>query len=178
MSEDQKDSKLEYLMRMNERVYEQLSYAETKNGILLGLLAAIIGVMVGVLVGDARILYGLKIYLVILTVCFSVSLISCLLSFFPNCKVLKNSPNPNIYFYGSLAKFETANEYNENIRKMHEHEEDLHLEAQNIQVSRIIVRKHKYFTVAIHFIFASLVLPIYIGYILCGHIVKRKKFKS
>lgn len=169
------DNKLEYLKSMNERVYEQLSYAETKNGILLGLLTAIIGVLVSTLVGDIDIPCGLKIYLAILTATFSISLISCLLSFFPNLKVLKNSPNPNLYFYGDLAKFDTTDAYDDNIEKTQDR--IMHLEAQNIHVSKIIMRKHRFFTIAIHCIFAGLVLPLYLGFIIWSYIEKHKNSK-
>jgi hypothetical protein len=108
-----------------------------------------------------------------------VGLIICILSFIPNRRTLKGSVKPNLYFWGDIAGFDSTQDYDNAVENSES--EQAHLEAQNIQVSRIIQRKYKMFNMAINISLAAIVPPywlwlgIYYGY---KKIKKKSKERS
>ena len=169
------NDRIDYLKKMNDRIYEQLAYAETKNGIMIGLLTAIIGVIAGVFIAGIQLCCWLEIYFWLILATFTIALIVCIFSFFPVLQTLQNTPKPNLFFYGDLAKLNSVEEYVHQITNC----ADIatHIEAQNIQVSKIIIRKHKCFKISLHFIMAGVLLPIYLIYLIVM-VVKTKKRKK
>lgn len=167
--------RIDYLRTINDRIYEQLAYAETKNGIMIGLLTAILGVIAGVLIAGIQLCCWLKIYFWLILSTFTIALIVCIFSFFPVLRTLNNIPKPNLFFYGDLAELNSVEEYEHQIAGC----TDIapHIEAQNIQVSKIIIRKHKCFKISLHFVMAGILLPIYLIYLIV-RIVKTKKAKK
>ena len=150
-------NKEEYLKETNNKVYEQLAYAETKNGVLAGILGAVLFAIVGI-ISIENLLYWARICFAVIGGTLFIAFIIILLSFLPNTKVLKGSPTQNLYFWGSIAEFDDIGEYEEAIEKYENVNE--HLEAQNIQVAKIIKRKYKFFNIAIRIAFAAL-MPLY-----------------
>ena len=90
-------------------------------------------------------------------------------------QTLKNTPKPNLFFYGDLAKLNSVEKYEHQITNCAEIA--THIEAQNIQVSKILIRKHKCFRISLHFIMAGVLLPIYLIYLIVM-VVKTKKRKK
>lgn len=169
------NDRIDYLKNINDRIYEQLAYAETKNGIMIGLLTAILGVIAGVFIAGIQLCCWLEIYFWLIFATFTIALIVCIFSFFPVLRTLKNTPKPNLFFYGDLAKLNSVEEYEYQITNC----ADIatHIEVQNIQVSKIIIRKHKCFKISLHFIMAGVLLPIYLIYLIVM-LVKTKKTKK
>lgn len=141
----------------NDRIYEQLTFAEAKNGVLLGLLSAVIFGIANFIDYDKNPLW-LFIYFVIAIISMGLGVLFCAFSFIPNQKTLDKSPSPNLYFWGNIANFKNIEEYNKALSDI---EDDLdHLQAQNIQVSRIIARKYHFFNCALHLFIAG-IFPVY-----------------
>lgn len=161
-----KNDRNEYLTKVNERIYEQLNFAETKNGIFSGILgAAIWGVFSAI---DTGCLY-LDIYLYIMGVSFSIALIFLLFTFYPNRKTLNGKGN--LYFWGYIAQKSNARSYISEVEKDYDLLDE-QLAEQNIQVSRIISRKHKIFTISIKFTIAG-VLPLFYFYLVYKYGIKK-----
>ena len=159
----------------NDRIYEQLTFAEAKNGVLLGLLTAVILGIANFIDYDKNPLW-LFIYFVIAIISMGLGVLLCALSFVPNKKTLDKSPSPNLYFWGDIANFKNVDEYNKALSNV---EDDFdHLEAQNIQVPRIIARKYCFFNYALHMFIAG-VFPIHwIGIVVLGiRFLLRKKHR-
>ena len=95
-----KDKKQKYLEMTNNRIYEQLSYAEAKNGVLVGLLSAIILALLG-LAFDESSEKVVDIILYIYSGILGLSLVISLISFFPNTDPL--GKKANLYFWGNIA---------------------------------------------------------------------------
>ena len=163
-----KDKKQEYLEATNNRIYEQLSYAEAKNGVLVGLLSAIILALLGLVFDESTgkvadiILY---IYIGIL----GLSLVISLMSFFPNTDPL--GKKENLYFWGNIANFSDDKEYLESV-ELEKDGFDNQLARQNIQVARIIRRKHILFSVSLKISAISIFPPLIIYFLVKG-IVKK-----
>lgn len=152
----------EYLKEANDRIYEQLSYAETKHAVLLGFIGAAIFAIVSIIIDlkDSNLLW-LQILLGTMAFSMIIPLIISLSSFYPNLKKLRDN---NLYFYGDIGKFKSAEEY---IGKFNESSDlDEQLAEQNITVSSIVFSKHKKFKIALQFCIASIFLPYYIGLII------------
>ena len=77
------NDRIDYLKNINDRIYEQLAYAETKNGIMIGLLTAILGVIAGVFIAGIQLCCWLEIYFWLILATFTIALIVCIFSFFP-----------------------------------------------------------------------------------------------
>lgn len=159
-----KDKKQEYLEVTNNRIYEQLSYAEAKNGVLVGLLSAIILALLG-LAFDESTGKGADIILYIYSGVLGVSLVISLISFFPNTNPL--GKKANLYFWGNIANFGDDKEYLEAYETKKD-ELDNHLARQNIQVSRIIRRKHMLFSVALKISAIAIFPPLIIYFLVKG----------
>lgn len=150
-----KDKKKEYLEATNNRIYEQLSYAEAKNGVLVGLLSAIILALLGLAFDDSTGKLA-DIILYIYSGVLGVSLVISLISFFPNTDPL--GKKENLYFWGNIANFGDDKEYLEAFETKKD-ELDNQLARQNIQISRIIRRKHMLFSIALEIIAGSFLIP-------------------
>jgi hypothetical protein len=153
-----KEQKGEQLKNMLDRVYEQLSYAETKNGVLLGVFGAIIAILAGFVVADIP--CWLKIYLGIIAGIFLCGMLLCIWSFFPNTSTIEDSPRPNFYFWGDMASFKSPQDFLNKIENCENIDE--HILAQCVQVSRIIRRKHRFFVNALHILVAGILPPFWI----------------
>lgn len=153
-----KEQKNEHLKNMLDRAYEQLSYAETKNGVLLGTFGAIAAILGGFIVADIP--CWLKIYFGVTAAIFILGMLICIWSFFPNTKALDESPRPNFYFWGDLADFNTPKDFLDKIESAENFDE--HILAQCVQVSRIIRRKHRFFVKALHILVAGILPPFWI----------------
>ena len=150
-----------HLKSVNDRIYEQLSYAESKNAILTGLVGAAIFALVNLAIKIdcseylwAVIICGLMILSLITSLCIAVS------SFIPNLN--KNNParEKNLFFYGDISKFESSKDYLNCVKICDDLEEQI--AEQNIAVSKIIGNKHKKFVLALKFSFAGVLLPYYL----------------
>ncbi len=156
--------KKDYLENSNNRIYEQLSYAEAKNGVLIGLLGAAIIALINLAL-EETLDWRISLILYILSGVFMISLIVSICSFFPNTKAL--TKKRNIYFWGDIAGLENAEEYKAWLEDESVNLED-QLAEQNIQVSRIIRRKHKMFSIALKIMLSGLIPPLIIFYLIKG----------
>lgn len=149
------EQKYDYYKEVNNRIYEQLTFAEAKNGVLVGLYAAIIFGLIN-LFFECLPCWG-KIILSISLGFMAIGMIICILSFIPNVKTLKNERN--LFFWGSIAKLNDFNEYDSLINK----EEILleNLAKQNIYVAKIVAKKNMLFSISINFFFAG-IFPLHI----------------
>lgn len=149
----------EYLKEANDRIYEQLSYAETKHAVLLGFIGATIFAIVGIIINlkDSNLLW-LQILLGAMAFTMIIPLIISLISFYPNRSKLRE--NKNLYFYGDIGTFKNAEEYLDKINNSLDLEKQL--AEQNITVSSIVSRKHNKFKIALQFCIASIFPPYYL----------------
>ena len=156
----EKEGRDNYLKDANDRIYEQLSYAEAKHAVLIGFVGAAIFSIIGIIIDlkDSNLLW-LQIWLGIIVSTLLVPLIVSFLSFYPNTKILKAN-RKNLYFYGDIAKYKNAESYLKDIHKA----EDLntHIAEQNIIVSSIIMKKHRKFSIALKLCAASIFPPYYL----------------
>lgn len=151
----------EQLKEMNGLIYNQLSYAETKHAVLIGLVGAAIFAIVGIMVDInnpcSQLIIGIQIGLGYVALSLTIALIISLFSFFPK---LSKQRYINLYFYGDIAKYTDAQKYVNDV----DESVDLsnQLAEQNIVVSQIIMAKHKKFKIALNITIASLIPPYYI----------------
>lgn len=165
------------LQLTNERIYEQLTYAETKNAVLVGLLgAAIFGITSVIIDLNETDLLWLKIILGISIGSMLIALCVSLSSFFPIQQTQNLKRDKNLFFYGDIAKFKSGDDYILEAKRAKDIE--LQLAEQNLLVSTIVCKKHRKFIVALQFTFASIFLPYYL-YLLYNTLSKlfRKKRK-
>lgn len=149
------EKKYNYYKEANDRIYEQLNFAEAKNGVLVGLYTAIIFGLIN-LFFECLPCWG-KIILSISLGFMAIGMIICILSFIPNVKTLKNERN--LFFWGDIAKLSDFNEYDSLINK-----EEILLESlakQNIHVAKIVAKKNKIFSISINYLFAG-IFPLHI----------------
>ena len=151
----------EQLKEMNEIIYNQLSYAETKHAVLIGLVGAAIFAIVGIIVDInnpcSQLIVGIQIGLGYVALSLTVALLISLFSFSPKLKKLRET---NLYFYGDIAKYNDARKYIGDVDGSVDLEEQLG--EQNIVVSQIILSKHKKFKIALNITIASLLPPYYL----------------
>ena len=156
----EKERRDNYLKDANDRIYEQLSYAEAKHAVLIGFVGAAIFSIIGIIIDlkDSNLLW-LQIWLGIIASTLLAPLIVSFLSFYPNTKTLKAN-RKNLYFYGDIAKYKNAELYLKDIHKA----EDLntHIAEQNIMVSSIVIKKHNKFSFALKLCAASIFPPYYL----------------
>ena len=166
----EKEDKLSYYKEVNERIYEQLTFAEAKNGVLTGLFTATIFGIASYIFTDIP--SWLTIVLGISLSFMFIGLILCIISFIPDARTLKNKRN--LYFWGDISKFSSSEEYDE---ALEDNSLDLSNEiaAQNIQVSRIVKRKNMLFNISINFFITSIIPLHIIGTIIV--IIKQLKNK-
>ena len=110
---EQNKEMIEFFDKQLERTNYWLSFAEAKNGALLAINVAIMAVIVS-LFDSAPIICTVSI------ICFIVSSVACLKSFFPNTNSrpekreksdLKQGEEDNLLFYGDIAKIASTFEY-------------------------------------------------------------------
>lgn len=160
-----------YLKYTNDRIYEQLTYAETKHAVLIGFVGATIFAIVGVIFEIKGCnLTWLKICLGVIAGFLLVPLFISFSSFFPNTNGLKKDKR-NIYFYGDIAKYNDTETYLSEIANCQDPEK--HLAAQNIQVSAIIMKKHKKFKLSLYCCIASIIPVFYIYIFIALFLLKR-----
>lgn len=152
---------INYLKDSNDRIYEQLSYAEAKHAVLIGFIGATIFALIGIVV-DLGMNYcnliWLQIWIGVTAGLLLFPLIVSFSSFYPNTKRI--GIEKNLYFYGDISKYENVENYLADIKDCHNIEK--HLAAQNMQVSSIIVKKHFKFTLALNLCLASFIPLHYI----------------
>lgn len=161
--------KLNYYKEANDRIYEQLTFAEAKNGVLIGLYTAIIFGLINLffecLPCWAEIVLGISLGLM------AIGLIISILSFIPNIKTLNNEKN--LYFWGDISKIHNFKEYENCLNKKEGLFEDL--ASQNIHVAKIVAKKNKLFSISINFLFIAVFPPHIIGAtIIIIKLIKRK----
>lgn len=164
----------EYLKEANDRIYEQLSYAETKHAVLLGFVGAAIFAIVSIII-DLRDLNLLWLQILLGAMAFSmvIPLVISLSSFYPNLKKLRDN---NLYFYGDIGKFKSAEEYLDKFNESSDLDEQL--AEQNITVSSIVSSKHNKFKLALPFCIASIFPPFYTVLLIIVIIKLIKKLKD
>lgn len=171
-----KEKTKEYLQFMNEKIYSQLSYAEAKNTVLSGLVGAALFALIGVIIdiGDLGLCW-LQIILGVMAASMVATLIVSLASFYPFNKTLNPNRKYNFFFYGDIAKICNGAEYIEKIDDIEDG--SVQLAEQNILISKIIMRKHNMFVIALNLLFASIFLPYYLVLIvfLIMHQIKKLK---
>lgn len=103
------------------------------------------------------------------------TLIVSLASFYPFNKTLNPNRKYNLFFYGDIAKICNGAEYIEKIDDIEDG--SVQLAEQNILISKIIMRKHNMFVIALNLLFASIFLPYYLVLIvfLIMHQIKKLK---
>ena len=149
------EEKYNYYKEANDRIYEQLTFAEAKNGVLIGLYTAIIFGLIN-LFFECLPCWG-KIILGVSLSFTAIGMIICLISFIPNVKTLKNERN--LFFWGDIAKLSDFNEYDSLINKKEILLENL--AKQNIHVAKIVAKKNKIFSISINYLFAG-IFPLHI----------------
>lgn len=156
----EKEERDRCLKEANDRIYEQLSYAEAKHAVLIGFVGAAIFSIVGIII-DLRNdnLLWLQIWLGVIAATLLPPLIISFLAVYPNTKVLKNNKR-NLYFYGDIAKYKNADSYLSDINKCGDL--NTHIAEQNIMVSSIVIKKNKKFSIALKLCAASLFPPYYL----------------
>ena len=151
----------EQLKEMNGLIYNQLSYAETKHAVLIGLVGAAIFAIVGIMVDInnpcSQLIIGIQIGLGYVALSLTIALIISLFSFFPK---LNKQREINLYFYGDIAKYTDAQKYVNDVDESVDLSEQL--AEQNIVVAQIIMAKHKKFKIALKITIASLIPPYYL----------------
>lgn len=147
-----------HLKEVNDRIYEQLSYAETKHAVLIGFTGAAVFALIGIIIDISEYdLLWLQIVLGVMSFSMLISLVFSLSSFIPNRSKMRPS---NLYFYGDIEKLPNAENYISNINN--DNDLNFQLAEQNITVSKIISKKHDKFKIALNLCVASIVLPYYI----------------
>ena len=127
----------EHLKTMNDRIYEQLSYAEAKNAVLIGFIGAAIFSIVGIIIElNSTNLLWLQIWLGVIAGSLLLPFILSLTSFYPNMHRLNEHRECNLFFYGDIAKFKDSDAYVEDINNSNSLNEQL--AEQNIMVSNIV----------------------------------------
>ena len=154
--------KYEYLKYMNDRIYEQLTYAETKHAVLLGLVGIAVFALIGIIIdiNDCNLVW-LQIILGIKVCSNLIAMLVSLSSFYPNVKSL-NKEKFNLFFYGDIAELKNGENYIEEIEKTSDSDLQKRIAEQNIYVSKMITTKHNKFKIALNLIIASVILPYYI----------------
>ena len=161
----------EQLKEMNEIIYNQLSYAETKHAVLIGLVGAAIFAIVGIMVDInnpcSQLIIGIQIGLGYVALSLTIALLISLFSFFPKLNKLREN---NLYFYGDIAKYNDARKYVDDVERSADLEEQL--AEQNIVISQIILSKHKKFKIALNITIASLLPPYYLAWAIMAICIK------
>ena len=154
----------EQLSEMNEIIYNQLSYAETKNAVLVGLVGAALFSIVGIIVDindfSSKLIIGIQIALGCVALQFIIALLISLFSFLPNLSKQSTVRKINKYFYGDIATYKDAKQYVTDVKNSADLEEQL--AEQNIIISKIIMAKHAKFKIALNITIASLIPPYYL----------------
>ncbi len=154
----QSDLQLEELHKMNDIVYGQLTFAEAKNGVLVGLLGAgIVSLLIWSF--DCGTPCWLSITLWCISTILMISLLLSLASFIPNTRTLHQGKK-NDFFWGDIARYSNSEDYLQSFSDKQAMIEDL--AQQNIQVSRIIARKNKLFRAAVYCVLIILPFGIFI----------------
>ena len=167
----------EHLKEANDRIYEQLSYAETKHAVLLGFVGAAIFAIAGIII-ELRNSNLLWLQILLGATAFSLvfPLIISLISFFPNRSKLNQERKANLYFYEDIRKFKNAEEY---LNKINDSLDlDKQLAEQNITVSTIVSKKHNKFKIALQLCIASIFPPYYLVLIIMAINLLIDKIKS
>lgn len=171
----------EQLSEMNEIIYNQLSYAETKNAVLVGLVGAALFSVVGIIVDIndpcSKLIIGIQIALGCIALQFAIALLISLFSFLPNISKQSAVRKINNYFYGDIATYKDVQQYVSDVKNSADLEEQL--AEQNIIVSKIILAKHAKFKIALNITIASLIPPYYLVWVIMATYrkVSRKRNK-
>ena len=167
----------EHLKEVNDRIYEQLSYAETKHAVLLGFIGVALFAIVSIIIELRDLdLIWLQILLSVMAGSLVFPLIISLASFFPNRSKLNQERKANLYFYEDVQKFKDAEEYLDKINDSLDL--DKQLAEQNITVSSIVSKKHNKFKIALHLCVASIFPPYYLVLIIMAINMLIDKIKS
>lgn len=163
-SNDDEYTNLDYLKDVNDRIYEQLSYAEAKHAVLIGFIGAAIFALIGIIIDigtNSLNLLWLQIWIGVIVGLLILPLGVSLSSFSPNTKKKDTGKGNNLYFYGDISKYKSVELYLDEIINCSDIER--HLASQNMQVSLIITKKHSKFILALNLCFASFFPLHYIG---------------
>lgn len=153
----------EYLKDANDRIYEQLSYAEAKHAVLIGFLGAAIFSLIGIIIDLKEFnLMWLQVWIGVVAVLLLAPFVVSITALYPNRKTLKKKTR-NLYFYGDISKFTDDNDYLTKVKD--DADLSVNLANQNIQVSKIVTKKHDKFSLALNLCLASLFPIHYIGII-------------
>lgn len=146
MEENKLKLQLEELHKANDIIYGQLTFAEAKNGVLVGLLGAVIvSLLAWSFDGETQCWLAITIWCI--SAMLAVSLLLSVVSFIPNTKTLCPTKKNN-FFWGDIAKYGGSEDYLQSFSSEQSMIDDL--AQQNIQVSRIIARKNKLFRAAVY----------------------------
>ena len=171
----------EQIKEMNEIIYNQLSYAETKHAVLVGLVGAAIFAIVSIIVDindpSSRVIIGIQIGLGYVAFSLTVALLLSLFSFLPKLNKQSKTRAINLYFYGDIANYIDAQKYVNDVDESVDLSQQL--AEQNIVISQIIMAKHKKFKIALNITIASLIPPYYLIWAtmeICNNVrLKREK---
>lgn len=155
---------LNYLKDINNRIYEQLSYAEAKHAVLIGFIGAAIFALIGIIIdigASSLNLLWLQIWIGVIVGLLILPLGVSFSSFYPNLNKKGTDKSNNLYFYGDISKYKSVQLYLDEIANCSNIEHQL--ASQNIQVSSIITKKHFKFILALNLCLASVFPLHYIG---------------
>jgi len=155
------NEKYELIKQMNDRIYEQLTFDEAKNGILTGLLGGGVAAILSSLSEIPCELQWLKIYLLIVGGLFILAMCISLISLLPNTKKL-NSKRVNNAFWGDVADLTDVAKYLDDVTKNPLQD----LAEQNMHVARIVTRKQLFFKVALEISLFALCSIVFIVYLI------------
>lgn len=165
----------EHAIRYRDFIYDQNSFAEAKNGVLLTLVGVVFGVLINILEKQTIDNELLEIYLLIVIVGFILSFLLSLWSFIPKLLKVKKTKvsNNNLYYFGYIKTL------NSDTLKLKLETEDVfnHLLEQNIEMSKIVDRKFKLFNLAVK-VFLCSIIPLFIIMLIIIKIYKNIETKE
>lgn len=160
---------VDFFDKQLDRTNYWLSFAEAKNGALLAINVAIMAVL-------ASVFDNAPVICTIALICFIISCGACLLSFFPNVKSRptnqnykkKEDINPNLLFFGDIAKMLSTEKYIELSLSMYfagketvqYDKETYDLASEVLMNSRIAVQKYNVFKCAAKIDFVALIVMV------------------
>lgn len=133
-----------------------LQYAEAKNGALLTINGALIFSTLS-LFDDFKTLPFFKYTLALFLICIAISLIINFWSFFPNSNVDTLKKKKNLLFWGTIAKYDTTEDYSSFMEK-EMNDIDSHIEEEILINSKITRTKYLRFIYALRLTISGLII--------------------
>jgi hypothetical protein len=153
------DETMKYSVQdVNDRLYDQIVYAETKNAIFVGLFGAAIFAVIS-LDPDGQVIFEFWkwYFLGVLAIGLGVTL----LSFMPQTGKTNSNQPSNPYFWKDIMAFVSVAEYRKAIDQSQTSIESLLME-QNLYLAAIVNRKHVFFKSTLAILFGGIFPPFFL----------------